>query len=57
MTRGDFIKVEVRDSNYKLLFRGKFNLVNKKEIKKLLVTIEKFSGVDINHMISIREWI
>ena len=57
MGSGEIIKVEIRDCNYRLLLRGKYNLNNKEEIKKLLSVIEKFSGKRSGHSISVREWI
>jgi len=57
MRKGDFVKVEFRDGDYRLLLRGKYNLNNKEEIRKLLSIIEKFSGMSIHHIVSMREWI
>ena len=57
MRNCDFVKVEFRDSNFKLLLRGKFDLSNKKEVIKLISIIEKFSGVSLYDLISDDAWI
>jgi len=53
----DFVKVEFRDSNFRLLLRGKFDLNNKKDVMKLISIIEKFSGISLYDLISDSEWI
>lgn len=57
MGKGDLIKVEIRDCNYRVLLRGKYNLNDREEIRRLLSMIEKFCGYNLSHIISVREWI
>jgi len=57
MGSGEIIKIEIRDCNYRILLRGKYNLNNREEIRRLLSIIEKFSGCSVAHIISLREWI
>ena len=57
---GDMIKIEIRDSTYRVIYRGQFNIRDKNSILSLLAMLEKFSGLSIVELIKLkldlREW-
>lgn len=57
---GDLLKVEIRDSSRRVLYRDKFNIRNKKAILSLLTVLEKFSGFSIINLVKekmdVGEW-
>jgi len=48
---GELIKVEIKDSTYKLVYRNTFNCKDKNSIFNLLKTLEKFTGFSIYNLI------
>lgn len=54
--KGTLGKLEIKDETYRLLHRSKYNLTNKKDLKKLLMVLEKYSGFTIMQIIK-SEWI
>lgn len=57
---GDTIKVEIRDQTYRIIYKCKFNISNKKSLIQLLGILEKFSGFSITEIVreklKIGEW-
>jgi len=56
---GDFVRVEIRDHSFRIIYKNKFNIQDKKAILNLLGVLEKFSGFSINEIIKMKldtEW-
>lgn len=57
---GELVKVEIKDSTYKLVYRNTFNCKDKNAILTFLKTLEKFSGFSIYGIIQeklkVGEW-
>ncbi|MBP93287.1 MAG: hypothetical protein CMC55_04115 [Flavobacteriaceae bacterium] len=49
--KGDNAKLEIRDENYRLLYRKKFNINDKNAIYDLLLALEAHGGLSINEII------
>ena len=49
--KGDIIKIEIRDETYRILYKKKFNIMDKNAILSLLRTLEEFSGFSIIEII------
>ena len=58
---GDIIEVKIRDQNYRILYKNRFNINDKKEVMKLLGVLEKFGGFSVTELLReklrIGEWI
>jgi len=48
---GDFVKIEIRDCYYKIIYKNKFNIQDKNAILNLLSVLEKFSGFSVQELI------
>jgi len=49
--RGEFVKVEIRDETYNIVYRNKFEIKNKNAIISLLSILETYSGFAIRDLI------
>jgi len=58
---GDIIKVEIRDSTYRVIYKRRFRLNDKKAIIQLLEILEKFGNFSIAELmkerLGIGKWI
>ena len=58
---GDTVEVKIRDQNYRILYKNRFNIGDRRAIMKLLGVLEKFSGFSITEIIreklKLGEWI
>ena len=48
---GDTVKVEIRDTTYRSIYKNTFNIVDKNAIYNLLKALERFSGMSIYQLI------
>lgn len=57
---GDFVKVEIRDGSYRIIYKAKFHIRDKNKILELLRMLEKFAGFSIYQLIrdklKVGEW-
>jgi len=59
-SRGDLIKVEIRDETRRLIYRSKFNIRDKNAIISILQVLEKYSGFSLLALIREKlknEWV
>ena len=58
---GDVVEVKIKDASYRVLYKNKFNINDRKAIMNLIGALEKFSGFSITELLKERlrigEWI
>lgn len=58
--KGDFVKVEIRDNTYRVVYKTKFYIRDRGKILELFRMLEKFSGFSIYQLIKdklkVDEW-
>ena len=47
----DFVKVEIRDSTYRVIYRNNFNIKDRNAIINFLSALEKYSGFSVLQLI------
>ena len=45
--RGDIVEVRIRDTTRRTIYKYRFNILDKKAIKRFLQILENFSGISI----------
>lgn len=59
--KGDIIKIEIRDITYRIIYRNKFNINDRKAMIGFLGILENYSGFSIAELLKeklkIGEWV
>jgi len=60
-TKGDLVKIEIRDESYKVIYRTKFNMKDKNAMLNHLKVLEEYSGFSVAGIIrdnlKLNKWI